>query len=71
MSNVENKTFEQLLSELQKIVESLESGKLSLEESVTKYQEGMTLSLECKKRLEQAKEVVVKKVTESGEVDFK
>lgn len=31
---MENKTFEELLKELQDIVSSLESGKLSLEESV-------------------------------------
>ena len=67
---MENKTFEQLLKELQEIVNNLESGSLSLEESVEAYQKGMTLSLECKKRLDQAKEVVVKKVTEKGEVDF-
>ena len=49
---MENKTFEELLKELQDIVSSLESGKLSLEESVEKYQSGMAISLECKKRLE-------------------
>ncbi len=59
---MENLTFEQLLQQLQDIVNSLESGNLSLEESVQKYQEGMKISLECKKRLEQAKEVIVKKV---------
>ncbi len=59
---MENLTFEQLLQQLQDIVSSLESGNLSLEESVQKYQEGMKISLECKKRLEQAKEVIVKKV---------
>ena len=64
---MENKTFEELLKELQDIVSS---GKLSLEESVEKYQSGMAISLECKKRLDQAKEVVVKKVTENGETDF-
>ena len=67
---MENKTFEQLLKELQEIVNNLETGSLSLEESVEAYQKGMTISLECKKRLDQAKEVVVKKVTEKGEVDF-
>ncbi len=58
---MENKTFEQLLKELQDVVNSLESGKLSLEESVEAYKKGMTLSLECKKRLEEAKSVVVNK----------
>lgn len=67
---MENKTFEQLLKELQEIVNNLESGNLSLEESVEAYQKGMTISLECKKKLDQAKEVVVKKVTDKEEVDF-
>lgn len=67
---MENKTFEQLIKELQEIVNNLESGNLSLEDSVEAYQKGMTISLECKKRLDQAKEVVVKKATEKGEVDF-
>ena len=60
---MEEKTFEQLLKELQEVVEALESGKLSLEESVELYQKGMSLSVECKKRLDAAKEAVVKKVT--------
>lgn len=68
---MENMTFEQLLNELNKVVESLESGKLSLEESVEVYQKGMALSIECKKRLDAAKEVIVKKVTTEGETDLK
>ena len=60
---MENRKFEDLLKELQEVVETLESGKLSLEESVELYQKGMKLSLECKKRLDAAKEAVVKKVT--------
>ncbi len=68
---MENKTFEELLAELNKVVELLESGKLSLEESVKVYQNGMALSIECKKRLDAAKEVVVKKVTTEGETIIK
>ena len=68
---MENMTFEQLLNELNKVVESLESGKLSLEESVEVYQKGMALSIECKKRLDAAKEVIVKKVTSEGETNLK
>ncbi len=68
---MEEKNFEQLLAELNEIVSQLESGTLSLEESVEKYQKGMQLSVECKKRLDAAKEVVVKKMTENGEVTFK
>ncbi len=65
---MENKTFEELLKELQEVVNSLESGKLTLEESVVAYQKGMDLSLECKKRLDEAKSVVVSKVT-NGKVE--
>ena len=68
---MENMTFEQLLNELNKVVESLESGKLSLEESVEVYQKGMALSIECKKRLDADKEVIVKKVTSEGETNLK
>lgn len=68
---MEEKRFDELLQELQDIVNSLESGKLSLEESVELYQKGMALSLECKKRLEQAKEVVVKKVQGDKVEEFK
>lgn len=68
---MEEKKFEELLQELQEIVTSLESGRLSLEESVELYQKGMALSLECKKRLELAKEVVVKKVQGDKVEDFK
>ena len=67
---MENLTFEELLNKLQQTVESLESGKLSLEESVKKYQEGINLSLECKKHLDEAKQVIVKKVDENGESNF-
>lgn len=67
---MENKTFEQLLKELQEVVNNLESGKLSLEESVQAYQKGMELSLECKKRLEQAKQIVVTKMKDGQEETF-
>lgn len=67
---MENKTFEELLKELQDVVNSLESGKLSLEESVDAYKKGMTLSLECKKRLEEAKNVVVTKSVDGNVEKF-
>lgn len=53
--------FEELLKELENIVEELESGNLSLDESITKYQKGIELSNECKKMLEEAKTVIINK----------
>lgn len=58
--------FEDLLKELNEIVQALESGELSLEESIEKYKKGMELSALCKKKLLEAKEVVVKKMNEDS-----
>ncbi len=68
---MENKSFEELIAELEAIVNNLEGNKLSLEDSVKEYQRGIELSIECKKRLDQAKSVVVTKMTENGEKEFK
>lgn len=60
-------TFEDTLDKLNKIVSELESGNLTLEESLEKFKEGITLSGECKKKLEEAKlvvETIDKKYTE-------
>lgn len=51
-------TFEEALEKLNKIVSELESGNLTLEESLAKFKEGVTLSGECKKKLEEARLVV-------------
>lgn len=54
--------FEDFLKELNDIISELESGKLSLEESIKKYQRGLELSEYCKKKLEEAREIIVSKV---------
>ena len=46
--------FEQHLIALESVVERLERGDLSLEESVRLYEEGIKLSDACKKELEAA-----------------
>ena len=63
------KNFETQLKRLQTIVESLESGELALEKSVTLYKEGMTLSKECRIQLEKARNEI-RLVTEEGEKEF-
>ena len=59
--------FEQLLEELNEIVKALESGTLSLEDSLKHYQRGMELSMMCKKQLADAKELVVQKMGDQGD----
>lgn len=54
--------FEDLLKELSEIVEKLESGKLSLDESIKYYKRGLELSELCKKKLEEAKSLIVEKI---------
>jgi exodeoxyribonuclease VII small subunit len=46
--------FEEQLTALESVVERLEQGELSLEESVRLFEEGMKLSDACKKELEAA-----------------
>ena len=46
--------FEKQLTALEKVVERLEQGDLSLEESLQLFEEGIKLSDACKKELEAA-----------------
>jgi exodeoxyribonuclease VII small subunit len=50
--------FEEALKKLEKIVEELENGGLSLDEALKKYQEGIELSRLCTQRLESAKKKI-------------
>lgn len=47
-------TFEEQLTALETVVERLERGELSLDESVRLFEEGVRLSNACKKQLEDA-----------------
>jgi len=56
--------FEDALKKLEKIVVDLESGELALDESMKKYEEGISLARICSKKLEAAQkkiEILVKK----------
>ena len=47
-------SFEEQLAQLETVVERLERGELSLDESVRLFEEGVKLSNACKKELEAA-----------------
>lgn len=66
----QEKTFEEAMQELQTIVQTLESGKLGLEESLEAYKEGMAVSKYCEEKLAKAKESVVTIMKENEEVAF-
>ena len=58
--------FEEALQKLEKIVEELEGGELSLEESLKRYEDGVHLSKLCTKRLEEAKKKIELLIKEDG-----
>ncbi len=61
------KTFEQAIEKLEAIVEELEQGDLTLEETIKKFEEGMELSKFCTDKLNQAEQKLKKLVkTEDG-----
>ena len=66
----QEKTFDESLDELEKIVEKLEQGDVPLEEALDKFQEGITLSRELKKTLQDAEETLAKVVTENGDEEI-
>ena len=51
--------FEDDLKKLQSILDDIESDKLSLEDSIQKYKEGMKLSKKCQEALDEAKQVIM------------
>ena len=50
----ESLSFEQALNELESVVEQLEAGQLSLQDSLTSYQRGQQLSQRCNALLDAA-----------------
>lgn len=61
-------SFESKLEDLEKIVSELEKGDLSLDNSVNKFEEGMKLSKECNKILEEAQKKITILLEENGEI---
>ena len=54
MGKEENKNFEELMIDLEEITNKLESDKLTLDESVKLFEQGMKISKKCNKELESA-----------------
>lgn len=59
-------TFESALKKLEKIVEELESGDLTLEKSLKKFEEGVELSRFCSKKLEETEAKITQLVKDSN-----
>lgn len=66
----EKESFEEKMQKLEQIVGELEKGDLNLDDSVKKFEEGINISKECNKILEDAEKkitILVKK--DDGEVE--
>ncbi len=67
----EYKDFESAMARLDEIVASLESGELSLEQSLTLYSEGVTIADICSRKLAEAEGQIAKlsKMTDQFKLD--
>lgn len=54
----EEKSFEELMSNLEDITNKLEKETLSLDESVKLFEEGIAISKQCNSRLEEAEKKI-------------
>ena len=67
MENDNNLNFEEAMKKLEQIANDLEKNDLDLDASVAKFEEGMNLSKQCSKMLEEAeKKISILLKTEDG-----
>ena len=66
MSKKDTVNFESSIKKLEQIVDKLEDGDISLEDSVKSFEEGVGLVKECQKQLSAA-ELKVKKLLDNGD----
>lgn len=67
---MKEQTYEESMKELEQVVKDLESGDLSLDESIKKFEKGMKLSKHCSSLLEDAeKKISVLIEKENGELE--
>ena len=68
-----SKSFEENMEELEKVVAELEKGDLNLDDSVSRFEQGIKISKECSRILEEAEKkitILVKKDDEMKEENF-
>ena len=62
-------SFEELMVKLEEIANQLESGKLNLDDSVKAFEEGIEISKQCNKKLENAEKRIHILVQKDGEIE--
>ena len=66
--DLEELNFEQAIEELEGIAQELESGKLNLDDSIKKFEDGMKLSKKCTEYLENAEKRITVLIENKGEL---
>lgn len=61
--------FEASLKALEEIVSKMESGDLSLEDSLNAFENGVKLSRDCQTALEQAEQRVTQLIEKNGKIE--
>ena len=67
---IENLSFEESLSELETIVQNLEQGELSLEDSMTLFERGLNLSQASQEKLKSAEQKIQILLTKNGKTQL-
>ena len=60
--------LEKALAELEKLVEEMEQGNLSLEESLKRFEKGIALTSECQEALQNAELKVQELIEQTGKL---
>lgn len=69
MAKKEEKKFEELMQDLERIVKELETGEADLDNSIEKYTEAMNIIKVCNEKLSSAEEKVNKILKEDGSLE--
>lgn len=68
---MEKFSFEEAMKKLEQIVNALESGQTSLDESLSLYEEGLKLVKLCEAKLKDVETKAVKLIDDLGESELK
>jgi exodeoxyribonuclease VII small subunit len=68
MPKAKTVNFETSLTDLEKLVQSMESGELSLEDSLKAFENGMQLSRDCQRALADAEQKVQLLMEKDGDI---
>lgn len=60
--------FEEALSDLEQLVEAMEQGDLSLDESLKQFEKGIALASSCQQSLQKAEQKVELLIEKNGEL---